>query len=78
MTIKEIISAAGGGKVLAERFELTQAAVSVWQHSGIPTRYWAELMRAAEERGRSDVTMERIRKADTELRSLGAGRMAGK
>lgn len=68
LTIKDIITAAGGGKVVAERLELTQAAVSVWRNNGIPTRYWAELARAAEDHGRKEVTIERIRNADARVR----------
>ena len=47
MDAPAIISALGGPPVLAPLLGVSRTAVCNWRHSGIPSRHWPKIARAA-------------------------------
>jgi hypothetical protein len=45
MTIKKMISALGGPKAVAHKYNVTTTSVYAWVKQGIPIRFWPELLK---------------------------------
>ena len=56
-----IIKALGGRAAVAERFGASRTATYNWQHDGIPSKHWADIVAVAEKEGLKGVTLEALK-----------------
>ena len=66
-TIPEIIEAAGGSKVVAEKTGLKDG-VRKWPEIGVPDRYWATLIVLVKARGYPELTPDELYAANRAVR----------
>lgn len=61
MSINDLFAALGGYTAVAEAASVPVGTASAWKTRGsIPPEYWPAVVKAAAERGRSDITFEAL------------------
>lgn len=60
LTTDDVIDDLGGTKATSDGLGLSLSTVSSWRERGIPPRRWPDIVRLADEKGKSHITFEAL------------------